>query len=100
MNDVGEVITQRVMQDYHQSNYRNDRINSLINQSNQEFNRDRRRQLLTEVNQLLTADWAPNILLNQIRQTNPFYKGVTGFNMTSFGQFFYTWISYDPALTN
>ena len=98
MNDVGEVLTQRVLQDYHNSNYINERVNALIAQSNQEFNRDRRRQQLTEANRLLTADWAPQILLNQIKQTNPFYKGVTGFNMTSFGQFYYTWITYDPAL--
>jgi ABC-type transport system substrate-binding protein len=98
MNDVGETLTQRVLEDYHQSNYKNDRLNDLIRQSNQEFNRERRRQLLVEMNHLINQNWVPQILVNQISQTNPYYKGVTGFQMTSFGQFFYTWVTYDPNL--
>jgi peptide/nickel transport system substrate-binding protein len=98
MSDLGEILTQRVMQDYHQSHFKDEKVNALITQSNQEFDHEKREALLKEINHLLTADLAPVITLLQLAQSNPYYKGVTGFQMTSFGQFNYARITYDPAL--
>jgi peptide/nickel transport system substrate-binding protein len=98
VRDLGEVLTQRVMQDYHQSHYVNKPVNDLIVQTNQEFNREKRIAQFKEINHLLTQELAPVINLLQNSQTNPIYKGIVGVRMTSFGQFDYSRTTYDPAL--
>ena len=96
--DPGSVLTQRVLMDYHCSNYVNDELNELINKSNTEMDEAVREDLLKQINGIIREEYAPQLGLTQQAQTIGQYKGMKGARYFSSGTFLFEFVDYDPAL--
>lgn len=97
-SDPGSVLTQRVLNDYHCSNYVNEELNALVAQSNIEMDVEARTELLRQINNIIREEYAPQVGLTQQAQTIGQYKGMTGANYYQSGTFLFEFIDYDPSL--
>lgn len=97
-SDPGSVLTQRVLNDYHCSNYVNEELNALVAQSNIEMDTEARTELLRQINNIIREEYAPQVGLTQQAQTIGQYKGMTGANYFQSGTFLFEFIDYDPSL--
>ena len=96
--DISSYLTVRYMHDQHKSNFKNESTNALIEASNREINPEKRKELLLQINRKMAADMVPQILLLQLYFIIPYYKGLTGFELVTSGNFFFNFITYDPKL--
>lgn len=94
--DPSNVLTQRVVNDYHTSNYVNEELNRIIVASNSELDPEARNELLKQANDIIRNEYAPQCALTQQAETIGQYKGITGVSYFQSGAFNFVYIDWAP----
>lgn len=91
-------INQRILSDNAHSNYVDEKLNDLIEQSNHEMDPAKREELLKAVNNRIYEQFAPHIMISQLQAVYAINYGVTGLLLYEDGFFNCRWVTYDPSL--
>ena len=87
-------LNQRVLLDVHHTNYRNDRVNELIEASSEETDDIARAEEIREAIRLMREDSAPYYPIMLIKSIFAVDRGVTGVDIFSDGIFSFRNVSY------
>jgi len=90
-------LNQRVMMDAHHTNYRNDRVNELIQASSTETDDAVRQQEIRELVRLMREDAGPYFPVIVINSTFATDKGVSGVDIYSDGIFHFRNVDYSAS---
>lgn len=91
-------INQRILSDNHHSNYVDDELMSLIEQSNVETDATKREELLQQVGVRMRETFAPQIVTDQMQACYPINYGVTGIQLYKDGFINLRYVDYDASL--
>ena len=91
-------INQRILNDNAHSNYHDETLNSLIEQSNHETDPVKREELLRQANNRICEEVAPHFVLDKLKATYAVNYGVTGLQLYTDGFFNCRYVTYDPSL--
>ena len=96
--DPYQFLNFRVYADGHHSEYVNDELHSLIEQSNQEADADARNELLKQINAIIADECAPMVSLAQLQTVQSVNYGITGIYFAPDGFCMCRDVDYDPSL--
>lgn len=96
--DLYQFINWRVTGDAHHSDYKNEELNNLVNQSNQESDNAVRDDLFKQANAIIADECAPMVSLAQLENMQSVNYGITGVNFLGDAFCLLKDIDYDPSL--
>lgn len=91
-------INQRILSDNHHSNYKDDEMMKLIEESNQAVDTEKRVGLLKQVNARMRETFAPQIVTDQMQACYPINYGVTGLQLYKDGYINVRYADWDSSL--
>ncbi|MCI8416714.1 MAG: ABC transporter substrate-binding protein [Lachnospiraceae bacterium] len=96
--DLYQFINWRVTGDAHHSDYKNDELNNLVDQSNKESDNTVRDSLFKQANAIIADECAPMVSLAQLENMQSVNYGITGVNFLGDAFCLLKDIDYDPSL--
>ena len=96
--DPYQFLSFRVFADGHHSEYVNDELHSLIEQSNQEADVEARNELLKQINAIIADECAPMVSLARLQTVQSVNYGITGITFAPDGFCLCRNVDYDPSL--
>lgn len=94
-NDPGWVLSMRVMNDAHSSNYKNAELNDLILKSSQQIDSAERAETIKAVGKIIREEAAPVSSLFQMHSTYAVNKGLSGIELFSDGTYRLCFVDYE-----
>lgn len=91
-------INQRILGDNHHSNYKDDVLMQLIEDSNKAVDPTERAALISQMNQRMSETFAPNITTDQMEACYPINYGVTGLQLYKEGFINARYVNWDSSL--
>ncbi len=91
-------INQRILSDSHHSNYKDDEMMRLIEESNQSVDTEERIALLQQLDARMRETFAPQIAIDQMQACYPINYGVTGLQLYGDGYINARYVDWDPSL--
>ena len=91
-------INQRILGDNHHSNYKDDVLMKLIEDSNKATDPVERASLISQMNQRMSETFAPNITTDQMEACYPINYGVKGLLLYKEGFINVRYVDWDPSL--
>ena len=91
-------INQRILSDNHHSNYKDDVLMKLIDDSNKAVDPAERAELIRQMNARMRETFAPQIATDQMSACYPINYGVTGLQLYKEGFINVRYVDWDPSL--
>lgn len=96
--DPQMVLNQRILNDFHSSNYDNKELKDLVSKADKEFDAQKREELLKEITKIIREESAPHLAIAQTQATYAMDWGIKGLFLYPDGTLRLSFVDYDSSL--